>query len=199
MADKPQKALDKIEQQLQFFDPILGGNRILLSDEVKLIRETLNGMNEEKRYQLIADGHCGKCDYQNMVPLCEERIYDGGLDIYYYKVYCNHCGARVDFTDYYERVTEDTIVMYLDRIIPMIRNCTGWYFNAAYVQSRIDMCKRVIHEFYRNEFKDDLWTPQCNPYVLMYASKALYDLMDLMRDYKDGKFVVKPEADPINI
>lgn len=133
------------------------------------------------KYTIIAGGYCGKCDYMNMVSLCEERIYDGKPKAGY-TLYCQECGAKVDFEDYYGRVPEEEIVFYLGNVIKSIEGSKGYYFNREYVNSRIDMCKRVILSHIK-EFCEDVWTDQCNPYILMVATKNLQDLMTLVREY----------------
>lgn len=140
-----------------------------------------------KKFKMIADGYCGKCDYEHMVRRCELVIYDGEPEAGY-TLYCQNCGSKVDFDQYYERISEETIAVNLELVIKSVKDDKCGYFNEEYIRQRIEICKRVILTLCP-EFEEYVWAKQCNPYLLMEITRNLYDLMEILeqRESNEGK------------
>jgi len=141
-------------------------------------------MNECK--ELLADW-CGKCDEVNMIPQCEVAIYGGPTKTGQYHLYCYHCGTKVDFTTYWNNVSDEELAFWISvmpEVLEDIKASVNWYFNEAYINSRISILKRVI-DAQCLEFAESKEFP--NLYSLGYMTKMLWELIELKEEY-EGKY-----------
>ena len=139
--------------------------------------------------ELCGGGYCGYCDYVNMLSACEEAIY-GGVGVgtgTYGGVYCPNCGTKVNFDNYWNHMYEDDFAFAIscdDKILDAIDRSCGYYFNEAYINSRIEIFKSVIDKACINFAKGH---DNYNPYGLVLMTKLMWELTQ-RRDKYQGKF-----------